>query len=153
MDDLYIKDEYPRRGSKKFFKPILKEEKKENPVLVKWLESRKHDIWLFSRNCIFGYFMRLWDSLHWKESEALAGLVDHLGNKADLTPSLLKDQAATGADWREKLTMLLAVMVLLWPSRLQSLAWYPVEAIATPFDGAERNRTAVRDTGVNHLVY
>ena len=44
MDDLYIEDEYPRRGSKKFFKPILKGEKKENPVLVKWLESRKHDI-------------------------------------------------------------------------------------------------------------
>jgi len=48
-------------------------------------------------------------------------------------PHLLKDQAATGAVWREKLTMLLAVMVLLWPSRLQSLSWYPVETIAAPF--------------------
>ena len=48
-------------------------------------------------------------------------------------PHLLKDQAATGAVWREKLTMLLAVMVLLWPSRLQSLSWYPVETSAAPF--------------------
>jgi len=39
--------------------------------------------------------------------------MDQLGNKADLTPSPLKDQAATGAVWREKLTMLLAVMVLI----------------------------------------
>ena len=44
MDDLlYAEDEYPRRGSKKFFKTVLKGEKKENPVLVKWIESRKQD--------------------------------------------------------------------------------------------------------------
>ena len=45
----------------------------------------------FSSNSIFR------DSLCWRESETLAGLVDHLGNKVDLTPSPLKDQAATGA--------------------------------------------------------
>ena len=42
MDDLYIEDEYPRRGSRKFFKPVLKGEI-ENPILKKWIESRKQD--------------------------------------------------------------------------------------------------------------
>ncbi len=51
---------------------------------------------------------------------ALPGSMGQLGNKADLTPSLLIGQAATGAVRREKLTMLLAFMVLLLPSRLQS---------------------------------
>ena len=40
MDDLYEEDAYPRR-SNKFFKPALKGEKKENPVLKKWIESQK----------------------------------------------------------------------------------------------------------------
>ena len=49
--------------------------------------------------------------------------------------------------------MLLAFMCLLEPSRLQSPSSYPVETIAAPFlSGAERNRTAVRATGVDHLV-
>ena len=57
--------------------------------------------------------------------------------------------------------MLFAVTVLLLPSRLQSSSWRPVETIAAPQglppergseDGAERNRTAVRNTGVDHLV-
>ena len=43
MDDLYVEDEYPRR-SNKFFKPALKGEKKEKPVLKKWIESLKQDI-------------------------------------------------------------------------------------------------------------
>ena len=48
--------------------------------------------------------------------------------------------------------MLFAVTVLLIPSRLQSPSLCPVETIAAPqSDGAERNRTAVRDTGVDHL--
>ena len=33
------------------------------------------------------WFTELLDSFYWNESEALAGLVDQLGNKADLTPS------------------------------------------------------------------
>jgi hypothetical protein len=57
--------------------------------------------------------------------------------------------------------MLFAVTVLLLPSRLQSSSWRPVETIAAPGgfrwnrergNGAERNRTAVRNTGVDHLV-
>ena len=50
--------------------------------------------------------------------------------------------------------MLFAVTCLLLPSRFQLPSSYPVETIAAPKDinGAERNRTAVRDTGVNHLV-
>jgi len=68
--------------------------------------------------------------------------------------------------------MLFAVTVLLLPSRLQSPSWRPVETIAAPQtplatkvasggpigrvqmgkNGAERNRTAVRNTGVDHLV-
>lgn len=52
--------------------------------------------------------------------------------------------------------MLFAVTDLLLPSRLQSPSSYPVETIAAPRhqkrNGAERNRTAVRDTGVDHLV-
>ena len=57
--------------------------------------------------------------------------------------------------------MLFAVTVLLSPSRLQSSSWRPVETIAAPRcfrqnrereNGAERNRTAVRNTGVDHLV-
>jgi len=71
--------------------------------------------------------------------------------KADITPSPF-DQAATGAVWREKLTILLAFMCLLLPSRLQSSSLYPVETIATPRNGAERNRTAVRNIGLDHLV-
>ena len=52
--------------------------------------------------------------------------------------------------------MLFAVTGLLLPSRLQSPSSYPVETIAAPRrknDGAERNRTAVRDIGVDHLVH
>jgi len=59
--------------------------------------------------------------------------------------------------------MLFAVTCLLLPSRLQSPSLYPVETIAAPGsranlrpagvgNGAERNRTAVRSTGVSHLV-
>ena len=51
--------------------------------------------------------------------------------------------------------MLFAVTGLLSPSRLQSPSSCPVETIAAPEDGvngAERNRTAVRNTGVDHLV-
>jgi len=52
--------------------------------------------------------------------------------------------------------MLFAVTVLLLPSRFQSTSSCPVETIAAPVglkrNGAERNRTAVRDTGVDHLV-
>lgn len=48
--------------------------------------------------------------------------------------------------------MLLAFMGLLLPSRLQLPSSYLVETIAAPKNGAERNRTAVRDTGVDHLV-
>ena len=52
--------------------------------------------------------------------------------------------------------MLFAVTVLLMPSRLQSPSLCPVETIAAPslfLNGAERNRTAVRNTGVDHLVH
>jgi len=55
--------------------------------------------------------------------------------------------------------MLLAFMGLLLPSRLQSPSLCPVETIAAPLNlkkklsGAERNRTAVRNTGVDHLVH
>ena len=52
--------------------------------------------------------------------------------------------------------MLFAVTVLLMPSRLQSPSLCPVETIAAPTyleNGAERNRTAVRNTGVDHLVH
>lgn len=51
--------------------------------------------------------------------------------------------------------MLFAVTGLLSPSRLQSPSSCPVETIAAPCErenGAERNRTAVRNTGVDHLV-
>ena len=50
--------------------------------------------------------------------------------------------------------MLFAVTGLLLPSRLQSPSSCPVETIAAPErgNGAERNRTAVRNTGVDHLV-
>ena len=50
--------------------------------------------------------------------------------------------------------MLFAVTGLLLPSRLQSPSSCPVETIAAPKrgNGAERNRTAVRNTGVDHLV-
>ena len=57
--------------------------------------------------------------------------------------------------------MLFAVTGLLLPSRLQSPSLCPVETIAAPRgfrpnrergNGAERNRTAVRNTGVSHLV-
>ena len=56
--------------------------------------------------------------------------------------------------------MLFAVTGLLLPSRLQSPSFCPVETIAAPEasggtgsgNGAERNRTAVRNTGVSHLV-
>lgn len=50
--------------------------------------------------------------------------------------------------------MLFAVTGLLLPSRLQSPSLCPVETIAAPGNenGAERNRTAVRNTGVDHLV-
>ena len=51
--------------------------------------------------------------------------------------------------------MLFAVTGLLSPSRLQSPSSCPVETIAAPgngVNGAERNRTAVRNTGVDHLV-
>jgi putative N6-adenine-specific DNA methylase len=60
--------------------------------------------------------------------------------------------------------MLFAVTGLLSPSRLQSPSLCPVETIAAPGkspgqpessgkpNGAERNRTAVRNTGVSHLV-
>ena len=50
--------------------------------------------------------------------------------------------------------MLFAVTGLLLPSRLQSPSSCPVETIAAPGrgNGAERNRTAVRNTGVDHLV-
>ena len=50
--------------------------------------------------------------------------------------------------------MLFAVTGLLLPSRLQSPSLCPVETIAAPKrgNGAERNRTAVRNTGVDHLV-
>ena len=57
--------------------------------------------------------------------------------------------------------MLFAVTGLLLPSRLQSPSLCPVETIAAPRgfrlnrergNGAERNRTAVRNIGVSHLV-
>ena len=50
--------------------------------------------------------------------------------------------------------MLFAVTGLLLPSRLQSPSSCPVETIAAPRrgNGAERNRTALRNTGVDHLV-
>ncbi len=64
--------------------------------------------------------------------------MDHLGDKADLTPSPLKGQAATGAVRREKLTMLLAFMGSLLPSRLQSPSLYPVETIAAPRTGVTK---------------
>ena len=80
-------------------------------------------------------------------SGALPSSMHHLVNKADVTPSPLI-QAATGAVWREKLTILLAFVFLLLPSRLQSSSLYPVETITTPYvSGAERNRTAVRNIG------
>jgi hypothetical protein len=58
--------------------------------------------------------------------------------------------------------MLFAVTGSLLPSRLQSPSSCPVETIAAPRgrtawgavgreNGAERNRTAVRNTGVDHL--
>ena len=41
--------------------------------------------------------MRLRDSSHANLKGRLPASMDQLGNKDDLTPSLLKDQAATGA--------------------------------------------------------
>ncbi len=84
---------------------------------------------------------------------ALPGPMGHLGDKADLTPSPLRVRQQQGlSDGRNERCC----------SQLRSCSYragfsHPPHTPSKPLqpqkvNGAERNRTAVRDTGVDHLV-
>jgi len=87
--------------------------------------------------------------------------MDHLGDKADLTPSPLRVSGGHGGGLTGETNDVVrcygfalteqASVTLLMPRRNHcSPAWLP--ANRERGNGAERNRTAVRNTGVSHLV-
>ena len=86
--------------------------------------------------------------------EALSGPADHLGDKADLTPSPLKGSGS----YRSCLTGETNDVVRSYEFALAEQAsvtlLMPRRNLCSPRTkyGAERNRTAVRNTGVDHLV-
>ena len=75
--------------------------------------------------------------------------MDHLFNRADLTPSPYSGsgQLAAGGEAND----VVHVCVSLLPSRLQSLSYRPVESLSIPVNGDERNRTAVQNNSVSNL--
>ena len=80
--------------------------------------------------------------------------MDHLGNKADLTPSPKRSSSNRGCLTGETNDVVSSYGFALAEQASVTLL-IPRRSHCSPKDkdGAERNRTAVRDTGVNHLVH
>jgi len=93
---------------------------------------------------------------------ALPGPMDHLGDKADLTPSPLRVSGSHGGGLTGETNDVVrcygfalteqASVTLLLPRRNHCSPGKPSRQKPRRENGAERNRTAVRNTGVSHLV-
>ena len=91
----------------------------------------------------------------------LPGPMGHLGDKADLTPSPLKESGSHGGGLTGETNDVVRSYGFALTEQASVTLLMPVETIAAPGccrrsrelgSGAERNRTAVRNTGVDHLV-
>ena len=78
--------------------------------------------------------------------------MDQLGNKADLTPSPERSSSNWCCLTGETNDVVSSYGFALAEQASVTLL-IPRRSHCSPKDGAERNRTAVRDTGVNHLVH
>ena len=78
--------------------------------------------------------------------------MDQLGNKADLTPSPKRSSSDRGCLTGETNDVVSSYGFAL-TEQASVTRLIPRRSHCSPIDGAERNRTAVRDTGVNHLVH
>ena len=78
--------------------------------------------------------------------------MDQLGDKADLTPSPKGSSSNRGCLTGETNDVVSSYGFAL-TEQASVIRLIPRRSHCSPNDGAERNRTAVRDTGVNHLVH
>ena len=93
---------------------------------------------------------------------ALPGPQGHLGDKADLTPSPLRVSGGHRGGLTGETNDVVrcygfalteqASVTLLMPRRNHCSPWMDSHGGGAGENGAERNRTAVRNTGVDHLV-
>ncbi len=84
--------------------------------------------------------------------------MSHLGDKADLTPSPLKGSGSnrgclTGETNDVVRCYVCALTEQASVTRLMPRRNHCSPKVVWEFNGAERNRTAVRDIGVDHLVH
>ena len=78
--------------------------------------------------------------------------MDQLGNKDDLTPSPKRSSSNRGCLTGETNDVVSSYGFALTEQASVTLL-IPRRNHCSPIYGAERNRTAVRDTGMNHLVH